>query len=109
MRRLVVAGLCALVACSAPKKDDPLPTDDCSLHGTGGTALPAPKCTAGTRWTAGKQAFSEKTKDWGLDALGVVGTRLSVIDLDKDGWPDLAVRSVGVQGDDFTDPKKRRN
>jgi hypothetical protein len=69
--------------------------------GTGGGQLPPPICHAGARWTAGTEAFREATSAWGLDALGVEGVRLSAVDFDNDGWPDLLVRRGGNGADDF--------
>jgi hypothetical protein len=56
--------------------------------------LPDPICHAGTRWSAGTPIFREVTDDWGLE--GIVGYRVSVTDVDRDGWPDLLVRGFGV-------------
>lgn len=47
-------------------------------------------CHPGTRWTPGKKAFAEATAEVGIE--GAVGYRLSVTDLEGDGWPDLLVR-----------------
>lgn len=45
-------------------------------------------------------AFEDRTEAWGL--AGVNGSRLSVADLDGDGWPDLVVSDVTVHTrDDF--------
>jgi hypothetical protein len=52
-------------------------------------------------YSPGTRAFEEVTQEWGLVALGVEGTRLSVGDVDGDGWADLFVRRGGVQADDF--------
>ena len=48
--------------------------------------------------------------DWGLRALGVRGNRLSVTDLDGDGWPDLAVghNSSGLRDDFAADGPRYR-
>ena len=37
-------------------------------------------------------AFKNVTDEKSFEALGVVGTRLAVSDLNGDGWPDLVVR-----------------
>jgi len=55
----------------------------------------------GSQWAPPLQAFREATSKWGLDAMGVEGVRLSVADIDDDGWPDLSVRRAGTQRDDF--------
>lgn len=59
------------------------------------------RSTRGTAWAPGTSAFVEATSRWGLDALGVEGVRLSVADVDGDGWPDLSVRKAGSLRDDF--------
>ncbi|MCA9538468.1 MAG: VCBS repeat-containing protein, partial [Myxococcales bacterium] len=51
-----------------------------------------PICHAGTEYTAGTSIFVERTAEWKLAQLGVLGTRLSVGDLDGDGWADVVVR-----------------
>lgn len=66
-----------------------------------GDGLPEPICTAGTRWTAGMQAFREATADWKLDANLVDGVRIVAVDYDGDGWADLSIAKVGAVGDDF--------
>jgi len=58
-------------------------------------------CQAGSRWSAGTTAFRDASADWGLPELAPVGVRVSVADIDGDGWPDLVVRS-GTGGEDFT-------
>ena len=49
-----------------------------------------PACSPGTRWEPGVASFVEVTEAWGL--VGVVGYRLSLTDLDGDGWTDVIVR-----------------
>jgi len=61
-------------------------------------------CNAGTRWEAGEPVYREVTADWGLE--GVVGVRLSVTDIDSDGWADLIVRKGGGP-DSFVDGGSR--
>ncbi|PRQ03832.1 FG-GAP repeat protein [Enhygromyxa salina] len=58
-----------------------------------------PSCGAADPWSPGTQAFAEVTEEWNL--TGVEGVRLSVTDLDGDGWPDLFVRRGGTRSDDF--------
>ncbi|MEM9864873.1 MAG: CRTAC1 family protein [Myxococcota bacterium] len=54
----------------------------------GVSVLPDPVCPGG-RWD-GSAAFVERTDDWGL--RGVEGVRLSVVDVDHDGRPDVLIR-----------------
>ena len=49
-------------------------------------------------WQPGAPLFIRKTEAWGLK--GVEGSRLSVTDLDGDGWPDVMIRNGGGP-DDF--------
>lgn len=53
------------------------------------------RCTAGTAWTPGTAAFHEVGQIWGLADIEPTGVRLSVTDLDGDGWADLAIRKAG--------------
>ena len=65
----------------------------------GADSGPAPICNAGSAWEPGETAFVEVTGDWGL--TGIVGIRLSVTDINSDGWPDLLIRNGGGP-DDFS-------
>jgi hypothetical protein len=70
--------------------------------GGGETTLPPPICNdKAAAWTPGTQAFKESTTAWTLDTLKVIGTRLSAVDFDGDGWDDLIVRLGGNAPDDF--------
>jgi len=93
MRSIVIL-MPLLAACPAPT-DPPdagdLPDD-----------LPAAICRAdAVAWKSGQRAFAEKTAEWGLDELGVLGLRMSVTDLDGDGFADVVVRRAGTIADDF--------
>lgn len=61
----------------------------------------------GAPWRPGEQAFRDASGDWGLDALAANGQRLSVTDIDGDGWPDLSVRRAGGGKDDFSSGGER--
>ncbi len=70
--------------------------------------VPAPICDSNaTTWTPGTRAFVERTKAKGLE--GVEGVRLSVVDFDGDGWPDLHVSRGDAVGDDFAADGVRRS
>jgi len=58
-----------------------------------------PVCGDGAAWTPGTPAFTEATETWGL--TGVEGVRLSVTDVDGDGWADLFVRRGLTATEDF--------
>jgi hypothetical protein len=72
--------------------------------GAGGSnELPPAICKSpGSKWDPSKQAFRDATSDWGLDIVGAMGVRLSAVDFDGDGWPDLVVRLGGNGSDDFS-------
>ncbi len=89
--RTPVLGLVVLVACGGDDTASPLVCED------------------GTAWTPGAIAFRDATAEWGLDVLGATGTRLSTVDYDGDGWPDLAVRSPSQGSDDFGEKGLRYN
>jgi hypothetical protein len=58
-----------------------------------------PVCGSIAAWVPGTKVFEEATEVWGL--TGVEGVRLSVTDIDGDGWADLFVRRGGTVADDF--------
>ncbi|HJL16673.1 MAG TPA: CRTAC1 family protein [Sandaracinaceae bacterium LLY-WYZ-13_1] len=70
--------------------------------------IPDAVCSEGTRWAPGQPAFREATAEWGLAEIGARGVRLSVTDVDGDGWADLEVRRGAGAIDDFSDPSSRR-
>ena len=82
-----------LLACSACPQDEPTVLD-------AGPTLPV-RCQAGSEWTGDTAAFLNKTSEWGITDLVVKGTRISVLDYNNDGWPDLLVRN-GAGPDEFT-------
>ena len=65
------------------------------------SAKESPVCYDGTSWSTGQLAFRDATAEWGLDTLGATGTRIESVDYDRDGWPDLEVRSATDGADDF--------
>jgi hypothetical protein len=86
--------------CHCATVDGPICGDDAYCDVPSGTCV-EPSCGAATPWTPGTQVFQEVTDVWGLTS--VEGTRLSVTDIDGDGWPDLFVRRGGTRSDDFGD------
>jgi len=38
----------------------------------------------------------------GLDTIGALGIRISAVDFDGDGWPDIIARLYGAAGDGFS-------
>jgi hypothetical protein len=78
-----------LTACTDPAETEPVP------QGT----LPPAVCGAGTHFDGTAPAFVDKTAEWGLE--GVEGVRLSGLDVDADGLPDLVVRRGDNLADDF--------
>ena len=62
---------------------------------------PEPECElTADAWQPGQQAFRDATADWGLEGMVTLGIRVSVTDIDGDGWPDLLTRNGGGP-DDF--------
>ncbi len=59
-------------------------------------------CSAGSAWAEGESAFADATTAWGLYDIDAAGVVINAVDIDGDGWTDLAVRShSGV--DDFSE------
>ncbi len=108
-------GPCAELECGAGSVCVPSATDPsvgecrcgdeagplCGLEDTclaeASVCVPAAVCGAGTQWAPGQAAFREATAEWGL--AGVEGVRLTVTDIDGDGWADLEVRRGSISPD----------
>ena len=45
-------------------------------------------------WDGVTPLFRDATAAWGLDGINAAGVRVSSLDLDDDGWPDLQVRAL---------------
>jgi len=60
---------------------------------------PEPICVDDSSWTSGETAFVQETAAWGLEDIAAVGVRVSAVDFDGDGWPDLVVRSGAGVGE----------
>jgi hypothetical protein len=111
---LIVLSACSSggsAPCAAGETCLPLDTDggqdaahgDVSADGGDGTgdgsgALPEPRCGTADGWTPGAALFREVTDEWGLE--GVVGTTISVGDIDADGYPDVFVRDSAARWND---------
>jgi hypothetical protein len=52
-------------------------------------------------------SFREATAEWALPGIEVEGVRLSVADVDGDGFADLSVRAVGNHANDFAEDGRR--
>lgn len=63
-------------------------------------------------WQPGTPAFRDASAEWGLKTSGANATRISVVDVDGDGWADLSLRMAGTTlqtgGDDFSAGGSRR-
>jgi hypothetical protein len=72
-------------------------------------ALPDPVCQPSSAWTPGTPLLARVDGAMGLDAIGVLGNRMSAVDLDGDHRVDLAIRRAGVRWSDFADPEAARH
>ncbi len=61
------------------------------------------RCVPGSSFVAGTAIFAERTSDWKLDRAEVKGNRMTVGDIDGDGYADLIVRRSGQRSDIFSD------
>ena len=63
------------------------------------------ECKSKGAWSSGTTAFEEASDAWGLSDMAIDprGVRVSVTDLEGDGWPDIVVRKVGGDKNKFTD------
>lgn len=98
----------------SPEEDDPCAELECR-EGTVCDAemqrcvveVESAVCNEGSVWAPGVQAFRNASADWGLDAAAAKGQRISVTDIDADGWADLSVRRAGSKNDDFSEGGRR--
>ena len=75
----------------------------CGGSGKSSASLPAAICAEGTTpWTTGATAFRDASADWGIPDLGAEGVRISVTDIDGDGFPDIIARKAGNKADELT-------
>lgn len=101
MHRFTLALVLAVLAYACSGPDEECAGADCADASTDvpADAAVAVECETGTYWTPGTSAFREVTTEWGL--TDVQGTRLSVGDIDGDGWADLLVRRGGTRSNDW--------
>ncbi len=79
--------------------DTEVPTDTVATDTVdSATAYADVVCAPGDPFVAGTPRFRDATADWGLDS--VLGIRFNAVDIDGDGWVDLAIRT-GNSGDDW--------
>lgn len=90
-------------------QDDPRNDElDASLPIIDLTSEASGNCESVTPFEGNRNIFEEVTDAWELSAIGAQGSRLSVGDIDGDGWPDLAVRRAGQRFDRFSDNETLR-
>jgi len=77
--------------------DDDTPGDDDDTPGDDDDD-PDITCNPGTAYDGSAPLYRDATEDWGLDAY--LGIRFNAVDIDGDGWVDLAIR-LSNDGDDF--------
>jgi len=71
-----------------------------------GKCVPKRGCIVDSRpWSRGTKIFVEATEQWGLKEIGAEGIRISITDLDNDGFPDLIVRK-SAEPSDFSEGKR---
>lgn len=70
-------------------------------------AVETPCTLEAVPWQPGESAFVEVTEEWGVEEIGARALRVSLLDVDGDGWTDLLVRSGG--GPDDFGPEGTRN
>ena len=97
-RGVVLACVASQLAC-VPEDTKDIDTPD----------FPEPICQQGAKYEPGMSAFRDATDAWNLSALDVRGSRISIADIDQDGYPDLAVRKPGVALETEGDETGRRN
>ncbi len=80
------------------------PPDAASKAVDGGASASVCSVFLSNPWKPGEKIFRDATADWGIE--GVLAIRVSVLDVDGDGWPDLLVRNGGGP-DDFAPAGQR--
>ncbi|TXD36072.1 CRTAC1 family protein [Lujinxingia vulgaris] len=68
----------------------------------------APVCeTSSSAWSPGTPIFEDVSARAGTEAMGAIGTRISVADVNHDGLPDILARRPGGASDDFSEEGTR--
>lgn len=57
----------------------------------------AAACVEGGGWDGESEVFEEVSAQWGLKDPAIIGARISAVDFDGDGLPDLIVRRGGAE------------
>ncbi len=78
------------------QSDALLPIDDLTSEGTA-------SCKSPVVYEVDRPIFTDSTEAWGLNEAGVLGTRLTIGDINGDGLPDFAARRAGTHFDQFTE------
>lgn len=115
MKRFVVLALgLGLWACSDSEKDGPPSKGvdagpdaclDCEDVGLDSGPDQGVECGPTEAWQPGGAAvFRDVSEEWGLKGIQAVGSRISVVDYDSDGRPDIFVRRSGR--DDFGENRR---
>jgi hypothetical protein len=107
---LLLAAL-ALAACGGDDDGGGPPPDPCAdvtcnagyaCDATLGACAPVAVCDpAATPWDGVRPAFRDATAASGLVEAAAAGTRISAVDVDGDGFVDLAIRAGGTGHDEF--------
>ena len=106
---LVACFALSLVACGDARPSGPCSGVVCdtgfSCRATDGVCepiLPMAVCEpTAAGWDGTSAIFRDSSEAAGLTAIAPLGTRISAVDFDGDGFADLAVRAVGTPHDDF--------
>ncbi len=114
MQRISIALLLSTLACQPSPGDGDaatVPEDLGPIEGDAAppdaSSLPIPVCNPSAEYSPGVTAFVERTAEVGLE--GVQGNRMTVGDVDGDGWADLVVRRSRRRADVFLEGGKRHH
>lgn len=90
MRFSLVLSVTMVLSLGACGDDDTAPSDAGTSAVDSGrdSGVPARACRSGQGWSPGAPAFVDRTDDWALGGLDV--RTFAVVDIDQDGFPDIA-------------------